>query len=211
MTELRESIDVPLTSAQARDAILRYFETRRNGDGEIEIALRLPLSDFGLPGGVEIAHPVRVSVRRRRDQQNLNDEIAISWKASEDGLVYPAFSGWLIVWSEDQPKRSFIELRGTYEPPLGNAGVIFDAAVGRRIAEHTARLFLEDLRKAVDEKRRTGRESEPVEQQIEALAREEERRELLDTEISDESKSEILERLDRLEEADLERSRADGE
>jgi hypothetical protein len=210
VTELRETIEIPLTAQETQDAVLRYFRERRNPQGETEIELRVPLRGLGVAKGLEVVHLVRVHVRRRRDLQNLNDEIEIEWEPSDDGL-YPAFSGWLIVWSEQPPERSFIELRGSYEPPLGTTGRAFDTLVGRIIARQTARLLLEDLKAAISTPSQSAHESEPAQQQIEALVRDEERGELQDEAAPGEVKSEILERLDRFAETDLERSRADWE
>jgi len=38
-----------------------------------------------------------------------------------------------------------LTLEGKYEPPLGVAGKVFDAALGWRIAEATTRLLLKEI------------------------------------------------------------------
>jgi hypothetical protein len=148
MTPLQEAIDVPLPAAATQDNILRYFASRRREDGTSSISLRVPLREFGLPNALDIEHQVEVHVAKQRDLENINEEIAVSWAPAEDG-PYPKFSGRLIVWSEEHPEKSFIELRGEYEPPLGDAGRLFDAAIGKDVAQRTAQAFLADLRDAV--------------------------------------------------------------
>ncbi|HLI97373.1 MAG TPA: hypothetical protein VKT72_14990 [Candidatus Baltobacteraceae bacterium] len=148
MTTLREIIEIPLPAKAVEESLLRYLESRRGADGTMSLPLRVPLSDFGIPSGLGVEHTVQVRVNRRRDEDNLNDEFAIAWKPEKDGS-YPAFSGRIIVWSEGDPGAAYIELRGTYEPPLGTAGLLFDAALGTAIARSTARRLLEDLREGV--------------------------------------------------------------
>lgn len=140
MTELRESIPIDVPADQAERCIFQYFERYRRPDGFIEIPLQVMLADFGVPGGVSISRTVTVHIARQRDAQNLNDEIAIRWDPGE-GQPFPSLHGTLTVWGESR-KNAYIELRGTYEPPLGTAGQIFDDAVGHLIAKRTARQFL---------------------------------------------------------------------
>ncbi len=147
MTEIRETIDVPLPSSVTETNVLRYFENQRSADGAVTIPLRVPLRDFGLPDALAIERDVAVHAGKRRDAENLNDEIGITWEPADQG-PYPVFAGRIIVWSEGNPNESFIQLDGSYEPPLGAAGELFDAAIGHLIAERTARTFLNDLRDA---------------------------------------------------------------
>jgi hypothetical protein len=43
-----------------------------------------------------------------------------------------------------------LELSGTYEPPLGLAGMVFDAVLGQRIAQETARELLRKLAATIE-------------------------------------------------------------
>lgn len=127
MTEIRESITLDVPAARAEQCVLEAFERYRTPAGDIE----MPLAG---------AIMVRVHVSKRRDAQNLNDEIALRWEP-ESGQMFPVFDGTLTLWNET-PEKTNVELRGTYEPPLGAAGKVFDDAVGRAIALQTARQFL---------------------------------------------------------------------
>jgi len=99
--------------------------------------------------GLAIDREVRVEAWRARDDQNLNDIIRINW-APEGSVALPKFQGTLVAWGDGAPRSSYIELDGLYDPPLGVAGQVFDAAIGHKIAESTAREFLEDLKRAIE-------------------------------------------------------------
>jgi len=51
------------------------------------------------------------------------------------------------------PSVSHIELDGSYIPPFGAARQLFDAAIGRRIAQPTAREFLKDVKAVIEHER----------------------------------------------------------
>ena len=108
----------------------------------------MPLDGVAGFSGLALEHAVRVRAWRDRDDQNLNDLIRITWEP-EGGGAYPAFRGTLATWGETDPPQTFIEIDGTYEPPMGVAGEAFDAAVGRAIAQRTVRAFLDDLGRAM--------------------------------------------------------------
>jgi hypothetical protein len=140
MTRLREVANVSMSSAECERYLPQYFVSS-DTERQIRMPLRISLRDFGLPDAQAIERDVEVRVNKTRDEQNLNDEFAVTWEPV-DGGPFPSFSGRLRVWGEDDPNASFIELDGSYQPPLGAFGVAFDATVGRSIAERTAREFL---------------------------------------------------------------------
>lgn len=140
MREVRQTISLAVPGAQAERCILEFFERHRTADGDIEIPLSVPLGEFGVPGNLLLERTVNVHVAKRRDAQNLNDEIAMRWDPGSDE-PFPSFSGTLVVWSENAA-TTFVELRGTYEPPLGVAGKLFDDALGHVLAKRTAHQFL---------------------------------------------------------------------
>ena len=141
-------------SAKAAEASLAaYFEAYREPSGGARIRLRLPLDDFGIPGQLELSRAVIVHVQRQRDEQNLNDEYGIRWEPEGAG-PFPEFSGHLTIWSEDDPERSFLEIEGTYEPPVGPViGEAFDAAIGHLISMRTAKALLEDVKAGIERPR----------------------------------------------------------
>jgi len=148
-THLKEHVAVgcPIERAQAR--IEEFFAQRRGADGVARLTLRVPLDDAGALSGLALEHAVAVRARRDRDEQNLNDLVRIDWEA-EGGGPYPRFEGTLVTWAEHDPNETFVEIEGAYTPPLGMAGELFDAAVGRAIAQRTARALLGDLGRAIE-------------------------------------------------------------
>jgi hypothetical protein len=130
-------VDCPIDQAQAR--IERFFAARRSSDG----TLRIPLRGFAFD------HDVRVEARTARDDQNLNELIRLSWRPEGDGIPLPPFEGTIVTWAERNPARTFLELDGTYVPPLGAAGEAFDEAIGRKIAQRTAKDLLAQIAAAI--------------------------------------------------------------
>jgi hypothetical protein len=82
--------------------------------------------------------------RRGRDPENLNDTFYVDWAPAGDG-PYPTFSGFMNVYSENDPRFSRLEVDGTYVPPGGLLGRVFDAAVGRRMARTSMADFIDRL------------------------------------------------------------------
>ncbi len=101
-----------------------------------ELRLRVPLDSLGLPGELAIDRDVVTSFAPLTDPQSLEHGISIGWVPLGNAAL-PTFSGSLRITAET-PKSSLVVLDGDYEPPLGALGKLFDAAIGRRIAEATA-------------------------------------------------------------------------
>ena len=117
--------------------------------------LHVPLDDFGLGTKIGISRDVEVHVERGRDEENLNDIFRVSW-APSDGGPFPDLHGTMTIWCEDDPNRAYLELNGTYEPPLGNVvGEAFDATIGHLIAERTAKQFVEKVADGISALRTT--------------------------------------------------------
>jgi hypothetical protein len=68
----------------------------------------------------------------------------IEWRAHDGGL-YPVFCGTLSV-ENVTGNYCRLDLDGSYVPPLGLAGAVFDAVAGHKIALATARELLDDIR-----------------------------------------------------------------
>ena len=149
-THLRDHIAVTSPVAQTELRLESFFARNRDGDGTTHLTLRVPMDPVAGFAGLALEHGVRVRARRDRDDQNLNDLIRIAWEPEGDG-PYPKFEGTLVTWAEHDPARTFLELDGTYEPPMSAAGEAFDATVGHAIAQRTARALLQDLGRAISE------------------------------------------------------------
>jgi hypothetical protein len=145
MQRIRATAQLDCPKERAEALLPEFFDARRDRHGSVRVTLSLTLEDLGLPGAIGVAREVEVRIERRRDEENLNDEYGIDWSPAGGG-PYPDFHGRMAVWAGETPGASYIELDGSYEPPLGSVvGEVFDAAVGRTIAERTARRFLEEV------------------------------------------------------------------
>lgn len=147
MTRLRDHVPVARSVEDVQGRLLSYLGSLRGKDGAARIRLRVPIVADGFQ--LSIDREVWVDAERTRDDDNLNDVIRISWKP-EGTIVFPTFEGTLVVWSEDDPETSVLELDGGYKPPFGAGGQAFDAVIGHRIAQRTARELLNDLKNAVE-------------------------------------------------------------
>ena len=91
--------------------------------------------DITLPGGSGLEYQVR-----------------IEWTPTTKEPI-PKFDGVFHVQWDEEYGRCRLVLEGSYEPPLGFVGKAFDAAVGHKIAEDTAKSLLEQLRSNIESAR----------------------------------------------------------
>ena len=147
MPRLRDTTPVSGSVERTQAELERFLLSLRGGNGVARLRLRVPMD--GIFFGISLDRDVRIEAHRTRDAENLNDVIRIAW-TPEGTMVFPSFEGTLIVWSEGDPNLSYIELDGSYKPPLGTAGQVFDATIGQSIAHATAREFLKDLKAAIE-------------------------------------------------------------
>ena len=75
---------------------------------------------------------------------NFDEPWTIHWSPVEGG-AFPDFDGQLTVRADEDYPTSILELTGSYTPPMGLVGAIFDAIAGSRIAEATARELLKTI------------------------------------------------------------------
>lgn len=94
--------------------------------------------------GIDISREVIVTFGDAVDPMHFDQPWSVHWHPKDGGL-YPDFDGTLTIRADETYATSILELEGTYEPPLGAVGVMFDAVVGSRIASATARELLRKL------------------------------------------------------------------
>jgi hypothetical protein len=130
----KELVHAPLASA---DRLLQgFFAAHPAPDGAgARIVLRAG----------EAAQPAIVGITRAHRPGDMTPRYAIHWEAEGPGL-YPNFDGELSVEADEDYNAFWFVLNGTYVPPGGVAGQLFDAAIGRRIADATARGLLGEMR-----------------------------------------------------------------
>lgn len=78
----------------------------------------------------------------RTDETRIHEALQLHWK-TPSRMPLPVMSGLITV----RPSAPATELRmeGTYEPPLGALGRLFDRIIGRYVAQRTVDRFLDEL------------------------------------------------------------------
>ncbi len=144
MKELRERAALESPVEQTEAGLRAFFAAREDANGLTRMRLRVSMD-----GALSLDREVRIEAREGRDEGNLNNLVRIAWEP-EGTVIFPRFEGTLLAWGEDDPAKSFIELRGHYTPPLGAAGQVFDELIGFAIAQATAREFLLDIKRDIE-------------------------------------------------------------
>lgn len=86
--------------------------------------------------------------------------IPMDWKGTGGGALFPVMRGDLVL----QPlghELVQVVFRGSYQPPLGVLGRLLDRAVLHRLAEASAKAFLDQLCRGVDDAIASDREKDP--------------------------------------------------
>ena len=76
--------------------------------------------------------------------------IPMDWKATGVGALFPVMSADLVLQPLG-PGLVEVVFRGSYHPPFGGFGRLLDRTVMHRLAEASAKSFLDQLCSAVDE------------------------------------------------------------
>jgi hypothetical protein len=99
-------------------------------------------------GEVVVEHGIRITLRRREGYPGY--AVAdIGWEA-DGGGPFPAFTGTLSA-ADEGAGFCRLDLDGSYAPPLGAAGAMFDAMLGKRIAQSTVGDLLLRLKHVCEE------------------------------------------------------------
>lgn len=104
---------------------------------------------------MHLAKDVDVEFTRGGDAVDADNPWKVRWTPAPGG-VYPSFKGEMRVRPNSTDGTAFLDMHGSYEPPLGAAGAAFDAVLGHRIAEATIRSLIASM--AADMKSRYQRE-----------------------------------------------------
>jgi hypothetical protein len=83
------------------------------------------------------------------DGTRLHDALLLAWKPDHN-MALPDFRGVLTVRPKD--RGVWMRLQGSYDPPFGLAGKIFDALAGNRIASRTMQRLLDHIIEDVEAK-----------------------------------------------------------
>jgi hypothetical protein len=80
---------------------------------------------------------------------DMTPRYAIHWEAEQPG-PYPVFDGELTIAGDEDYNAFWLVVDGTYKPPGGIAGQVFDALVGHRIAETVTRGLGDAMRSEIE-------------------------------------------------------------
>ncbi len=147
MTHLHERrfLKCPYSRARGylRDALQNLAETHEAK----KLTLRVPFADKITE--VSLQQDVNATYALGADPTHFDQPWKIHWKAPHG--PYPEFDGELTVRADEDYPTSILELTGNYRPPLGAAGVVFDAIAGSRIADATAKELIRSLGHAMEQ------------------------------------------------------------
>jgi hypothetical protein len=143
MTSLLQRQSVPCPYGLAR----KYLESELTGEAD-NLFVQWTLHVEPVPGAFELSKEVDVTVTRGHDPLHFDQPWNLEWTPHAGG-PYPAFTGTLTVRADEDWNAARLELIGSYDPPFGPAGKLFDAIAGTRIARATAKTLLTDISRRV--------------------------------------------------------------
>jgi hypothetical protein len=150
MSHISERTTVQCGVNQAARHLARYFAVRGNSDGDIaRVHLRAEVPIPGVRGGVKLERTAIATLVPNHTAGAMMPQYAVTWVPEKAG-PYPRFAGTLSVASSEDYDSFDLVLEGSYEPPLGAVGAAFDAVVGHRIAESTARNLLATIADSIE-------------------------------------------------------------
>jgi hypothetical protein len=76
--------------------------------------------------------------------EDMTPRYGVHWEA-EGGGRFPIFDGELVIEADEDYNTFFLVLNGTYVPPGGLPGYVFDAVIGHRIAQEAAHGLLNEI------------------------------------------------------------------
>ena len=148
-SKLRQMTLVSCPTAQAAKRVEAFLTQSGVVKGHVA---RIPFGFDLMPvegaGGVHVQRAVSLDITMDSKPGNVDATFNVDWKASGGG-PYPSFHGELAIENEDYDSF-WLELRGTYQPPFGFLGSVFDAIAGRRIAAQSARELLAKMASSIE-------------------------------------------------------------
>jgi uncharacterized membrane protein len=122
-----------------------YFLERGAQTSGAELALRFPLPRLFVDG---LTVEKKVSVQLQYMAGTGNHPLTIAWQPVGSGPV-PSFEGTLAA-APDTETACRLTIAGSYTPPGGIAGIVFDQLIGVRIANATVSALLDQFRSAIE-------------------------------------------------------------
>ncbi len=142
MSSIHESVSVRCPFDRVPAYVATYLARSGGTVEEAALPMRLRVGD------VVVAHPVTVRLQRREGYPGYAFA-DLRWEA-EGGGPFPRFEGTLSA-ADEGAGFCRLDLDGSYAPPLGAAGAVFDNVVGKRIAQATVADLLGRIRVVCEE------------------------------------------------------------
>lgn len=143
-------INVSQTSAHPVSETLARLESFLHEfapGAQMTITLRAPFDVSALKVGLTLQRDVIARFAPLGDDRRA---YAIGWQPVAAG-PFPAFAGTIFITeNEFESNGSIVTLDGHYHPPMGVAGDVFDAIIGRHIAQASATDLLERITTYID-------------------------------------------------------------
>jgi hypothetical protein len=144
--ELQRALSVPVVPARQAAHDIMHEIAERRGDWA-DFALYTELMELGLPDVGYVAIPVRVSISGETAEPQ--HELRFRLDAMRSPKAFPTFDGAIGV-DGTGPSSGLVWLAGTYEPPVGSLGAMFDQLVARGMAEKSLNTMLDEIGAAVE-------------------------------------------------------------
>jgi hypothetical protein len=137
MTKIVAEEPLPSAAFAAPAAIERAIRAVCRGDS---LTVRVP-ARLGARTEIDLDYDVRCTVTRGPDAAHLNEVVKLVWEPA-DGVPLPHLRANVTADWDEPGTHAVLRLEGEYEPPGGELGQVFDAEVGKRVADASARDFL---------------------------------------------------------------------
>jgi hypothetical protein len=144
---LTRSVTVTTPSSFALAFMNTYFLERGSETNGAQLALRFPLPRF-IIDGLTLEKRVLVRLKYTASSSSSDHPLMIDWQPLGNGPL-PAFTGTLAA-TQQTDTRCTLAIDGSYLPPGGPAGAIFDQLIGVRIANATITALLEQFKKSIE-------------------------------------------------------------
>ena len=145
MGNIHERRCVGIPFEHASEYLDRYMhDVIWDGAGHLVLSVVVPVERLGFDRRIEISKAVTVRFSPATEDGSADHMTAISWEPEGRG-PFPQFNGCIGLQPDQLPEHCQLVLDGEYDPPLGIAGDVFDAIVGKHIARMTIRNLLDEI------------------------------------------------------------------
>lgn len=147
MTKIREETFVRCPPQRAQGYLLEYLRSLGSENGGSKLKLTATVGSKEGPH-VTLSRDA-VATLEPLSNEPLEYRVLINWAPTSTEPL-PKFNGaFHVQWDEEYGNCRLI-IEGSYEPPLGAIGKIFDAVAGERIAHTTMAALLANVRDAIE-------------------------------------------------------------